>query len=318
MPTPLHGVVMIDVCFLGPIDAHTSDGRDVSVIIRQPKLLAFFAFLAAPSTERFHRRDNLVAMFWPESDQARGRSSLRKALHRLRSALGEDCLRRRGTEEVAVDRERVRCDTHRFEAAVDGGDWDRATDLYAGAFLDGLYISGAPKFEHWLDRERNRYRSRAAEAAWGVAHTSRKEGELRGAARWADAAASYSPGDEIAARRVIRFFAEIGDRAGAMSRYERFAEYLHAEFDATPSAETDALIQAVRTGNEFPEMTTASPESSAPSLSDGRRRPPRLSRVRTAVAVAAISLVLTSGSGAGAPSSEPAGTIRLSGSVAWR
>jgi len=91
-----------------------------------------------------HRRDSLVALFWPELDQEHARAALRQALHGLRHALGDGVLVTRGDEDIGLDAERIRCDVVEFERAAVAGQLADALDLYRGDLLEGFFIRGAP------------------------------------------------------------------------------------------------------------------------------------------------------------------------------
>lgn len=285
---------MIYLRLLGALDAQAQDGRDLAVLLRQPKALALLAYLTL-GAHGFLRRDTLVAMFWPESDQVRGRASLRKMLHKLRLAVGPDGLQNRGIEEVAIDSSVVQCDVRDFEAAAMAGDWERAGSLYGGDVLDGFFISGAPEFERWLDQERMRLRTLACDAAWGIAEVRRREGKLREAGRWADRAAAREPHDELAMQRVVRFFADMGDRSGAISRYEQYVDFLATEFETGPSAAMEALGTSLRT---TPDATRGLPQWTPDPDADTHvpgSASRHASRRGVAFALAALSLVVSSG-----------------------
>ena len=71
---------MIELRTLGTLDVRASDERDVRPLSTQPKRLALFAYLALTGSNRFHRRDSVVSLFWPDLDQAHARGALRQAL----------------------------------------------------------------------------------------------------------------------------------------------------------------------------------------------------------------------------------------------
>jgi serine/threonine-protein kinase len=52
--------------------------------------------------------------------------------------------------------------------------------------------------------------------------------------------------DERVLRRAMAMLDRIGDRAGAVKLYEDFAARLRADLDVEPSAETTALVKAIR------------------------------------------------------------------------
>src|SRR5687767_12528261 len=83
----------------------------------QPTLLLLLAYLALSPSRAFVSRDRLVAAFWPDQSEERGRSSLRSALYALRTALGADLVQRRG-EDVALDASLLECDAREFAETV--------------------------------------------------------------------------------------------------------------------------------------------------------------------------------------------------------
>ena len=93
---------MIQLRTLGAVDLRTSQGGEADAVLRQPKRLAILAYLAADTPRRFHRRDSLLALFWPDLDEEHARAALRRSLHFLRQGLGPEVLESRGDEEVAV------------------------------------------------------------------------------------------------------------------------------------------------------------------------------------------------------------------------
>jgi hypothetical protein len=91
-----------------------------------------------------HRRDVLLALFWPDADDERARVALKAAIHFLRRALGDGVIVNRGASEIAVAPHAIACDANSFESAIAAGKMDVAAELYRGDFLPGFHISGAP------------------------------------------------------------------------------------------------------------------------------------------------------------------------------
>src|SRR5437016_13881662 len=129
---------MIELRLLGRLTLTSADGRDVRALLGQPRRLALLAYLAAATPPGFHRRDSLLALFWPELDQEHARAALRQALHGLRHALGDGVLVTRGDEDIGLDAERIRCDVVEFARAAEVGRLADALDLYRGHLPEGL------------------------------------------------------------------------------------------------------------------------------------------------------------------------------------
>jgi DNA-binding SARP family transcriptional activator/tetratricopeptide (TPR) repeat protein/TolB-like protein len=239
---------MIRFRLLGALDLRGPDGREIGSVLAQPKRTALLACLAS-SPRRFHRRDTLLGLFWPDSDQSHARDSLRQAVRYLRRSLGEGVVVGRGDEELGVDETLLWCDAAAFEQAVDAGELERALDLYRGDLLTGFFLSDVPEFERWLERERARLRGRALETAWVLAERREAARDQAGAARYARRATELSPDDEGTLRRLMTLLDRLGDRAGAVRVCEEFAARLEEECGIGPSAETMALMQRVRAGD---------------------------------------------------------------------
>jgi len=237
---------MIEFRLLGSVSLTGADGGEARGLLAQPRRLALLAYLAAATPRGLHRRDSLLPLFWPEQDQAHARSALRQAIRVLRRTLGTEAIVRRGDEEVGLDFAQVGCDVVAFERAIDAGQPREALDLYRGGLLDGFFISEAPEFERWLETERARLREAAAQAACELVERAETRGNLTTAVQLARRAAQLAPSDEAALRRVIALLDRHGDRVGALAAYEAFAQGLAAEYEAEPSAETQALVAAVR------------------------------------------------------------------------
>ena len=263
---------MVEFRVLGAVNLLTADGRELRPVLAQPKRVALLAYLAAASPRGFHRRDSLLALFWPELNQEHARAALRQALHGLRRSLGDGAIESRGDEEIRLGDQTVWCDALAFDVAVDGARHAEALKLYRGDLLDGFFISGAPEFERWLEDERTRLHRRAVETAWTLAESCRVSGDLSLASHWARHAAALVRDDEGALRRLIALLGDLGDRAGALQAYDVFSRRLAEEYEAEPAAETRALVAAVRSReNTLTTETWRAPESEGRPASDDRR-----------------------------------------------
>ncbi len=241
---------LIELHTLGVVDLRASDGRELRAILQQPKRLALLAYLAVSTPRRYHRRESLLALFWPELDQEHARAALRRSLYFLRSGLGSDAVSGRGDDEVGILEDQLWCDVGAMERALAAGDPERALTLYRGDLLDGLHVTGtAPEFQDWLDRERSRLRDRAADAARALADRAEQESRLEQAAAWARRGLELAPEDEGALRRLLMLLERSGDRPAALRAYEEFARHMSQHLELKPEVETLAIIEAIRSGD---------------------------------------------------------------------
>ncbi len=264
---------------LGTLDLHAPDGRVIHSLLAQPKRLALLTHLCVATPRGMHRRDVLLALFWPDSDREHARTSLRSGLHVLRRSLGKRAVLTHGDDGVGIAPDTVWCDAVAFEEAVAAERHEDALALYRGDLLTGFFVQEAPDFERWLERERARLRQLAAAAASELADQRSAAHDLTRAVSAARRAVELAEFDERAVRRLIELLARTGNRAGALEAYDGFARKLAAEYDAEPAGPTRMLVDQVRSGSITGVDTPASRERARLAAEDGERGSPPPTRV---------------------------------------
>jgi serine/threonine protein kinase/DNA-binding SARP family transcriptional activator/Tol biopolymer transport system component len=236
---------MIRLHVLGSLALSRDDGTEIVSVLAQTKRVALLAYLAA-SPAAYHRRDVLLAMFWPEQDDARGREALNTAISFLRRELGRNAIMSRGLDEIGLNAEMCWSDVGAFRAAFDVLSFAEALALYRGDLLDGFHADNAGPFEDWLERVRAQLRFDAARAARAAAEERERSQHHTTAISCARRALELSDDDERVLRQLLELLDRLGDRTGALVAYEAFERRLAEEFSAEPSAETRALIGRIR------------------------------------------------------------------------
>jgi DNA-binding SARP family transcriptional activator/Tfp pilus assembly protein PilF len=251
---------MIRFFTLGGLDLRDSEDRELRPVLTQAKRAVLLAYLALADSSGFRRRDTIVSMFWPESDDSHARAALRQGVRFLRRAIGDDVVVSRGEEEIGIDGRKMWLDGTAFERAAQEGRHAEALELYRGPFLDGVHVSDAsPELAHWMEATRARYSRLAAATAWSAAESHRQQGDHVAASKFAHRGYETSPDDEASLRRLVSFLDNSGDRSGALATYEAFARRLNDDGDMEPAPETIAVAQAIRA------RTTRSPEFFSPA-----------------------------------------------------
>ena len=237
---------MIRLDLLGSVDLTGPDGTEIRAILAQPKPLAVLAYLAAATPAGYHRREELLSVFWPEMDSTRGRRALSQALHVLRNDLEEGAITSRGVEEVGLDRGIVSSDVDEFRSAIAEQDWDRASTLYRGELLSGFQVAGSPEFDQWLDKERAQLRELGISAAWHLSENLEASNDPGAAYKWARRATELDPYSEEAFRKLLSLLDRSGNRAEAARAYEEFRSRLSRDLDLEPSELTRQLASSLR------------------------------------------------------------------------
>lgn len=281
---------MIRLYLLGGPRLDGEAASDRRSLLSQPRRLALLAYLVLRAPRGAQRRDELLGIFWPESDAAHARGALRNALHSLRLAVGPGVIHSRGSEEIELEPRAIWCDAVEFDRLLDAGETESALALYSGNLLSGFFISDAPDFEHWLDAERDRLRRRAAHAAQILAEAAEAAGELAPAADRYRRLLELAPTDESALRGLMRTLAARGDRGEALHAYEAMRRRLEEEYALETAAETSSLAESIRVLH-----SSAEPVGAAASRPTAPAEPGQLTQYSSAAAGKASAGALASG-----------------------
>jgi len=238
---------MIRLRVLGSTELQDTDGRELSAVLAQPKRLALLSYLAV--VHGFHRRDTLLALFWPDLDTSRSREALNQAVRFLRKELGGSpgsVILSRGTGELGIESGALWCDAATFRYHFESKRYGEALDLYRGDLLPGFFADDSGGFEEWVEGERARLRAAAARAAREVAEAREREQSYTTAVIGARRAVELAGLDERVVRDLLALLDRLGDRAGAIHAYEEFAQRLASELEAEPAAETKTIVERIR------------------------------------------------------------------------
>jgi len=191
-----------------------AEGGSASGAAQRRKTLALLALLAAAG-RRGMSRDKLIAYLWPDADVEHGRNLLNQACYALRRDLHAPELIL-GATELRLNPEIISSDVQNFEEALDRGDPARAVAVYSGPFLDGFYLSEAGEFEHWVEEERARLATRAAEALESLAARATATGDVRASVKWWRRLTELDPFSAHAALGLMQALAAAGERVEAL------------------------------------------------------------------------------------------------------
>lgn len=257
-----------------------------------PRRLALLALVAATG-RRGISRERAVGILWPDAGEEQARHALSQTLYSLKRDTGQEWIV--PAPDLRLD-PAVTSDIGDLQEALATGDHQAAADLYAGPFLDGFYLPGAPEFERWVEEERARLHSvvlGAVEQAAAAAET-RGDGDatLRLWSRLTDL-------DPLSARHAagrMRALARAGDRASALAHARRHEATVRRELDAEVDPAIRDLERALRSGRPqtaWSPPAPPAPEAPAPSPSVQATAPRRGARPRRVVgAVVTVALVL--------------------------
>lgn len=238
-PSNSAGQVVVRMRLIGQMEAWTLTSE--SVLPAGRKTRALFAVIAL-SAPRPALRGRLAELLWSRRPEEQARASLRQEIHRLLETLAPA-----GTEILHVTRDHlslrpglVWIDVEEVMRATT--DQPASLSLLDGDLLEDL--DGVdPAFDTWLTTERERLRDRARTVAEALLHEQvAPEAAIPAAQRLLQIDRAH----EGAWRALMRAHAARGERGMAIQAYDRCRSVLADLLDASPSSETQKLLQEIR------------------------------------------------------------------------
>lgn len=218
----------------------TIGGRTVRV--RTRKELALLCYLAVE--QRWHSRDALAELLWPDRPHRESRHSLAAALSALRGKLGREILETE-SQRVRVRPEGVAVDVDRLLAGdIVGSDTEVPLDV--DGFLEGFEIQGAVGFSHWRDGERARLLPHVLDALVVLIDRCRRRGDFRQIETLALRLQRFEPLSEQAMRARMEARAFSGDRLTALRLFEHWKHELAEQLQAVPSDLVEGMALRLR------------------------------------------------------------------------
>ena len=248
---------------LGPYSV-TLDGQPLPGF-RTRLAQALFLYLAC-EPER-HRREHLMALFWPGLPQASAQQNLRQNLYLLRRAVPEvesagsvaavplvladtDSLLLNPAAAVVVDARRFAALSDRIRPGL--GELEEMVALYRGDFLADFYLPDSNPFEEWASARREAYRRGALLALERLAAIHLTDEAFTAAETYARRQLAIDPLHEAGNRQLIEILARGGRRSAALAHFDDYRRLLNVELGVKPGSETLALVTAVQGGELLP------------------------------------------------------------------
>lgn len=227
-------------------------------------MLAYLAFFA----HRSHPREELVELFWPDSDVEAGRTSLRTALASLRRQLEPpgtppNTILIADRQSIRLNPDAIQTDVAAFEAALKAAAktppmdtlqafLEQAVALYQGDLLPGFY-------DDWITPQRERLCDAYCQALRQLSTLYERQGDPTRALDCAHRAVQANPLEESAYYALICLYATVGQSAAALRQYRELERLLREELNTTPARSLQDLLQQERSHAYVPPEPSAQP-----------------------------------------------------------
>jgi DNA-binding SARP family transcriptional activator/tetratricopeptide (TPR) repeat protein len=271
------------------------DGQPLALRLPQHavRLLAYLLL----NRDRMQTREHVAFTLFPDDDEADARANVRRKLHLLQRALPKSRDPWIVTTATSVGwnpNAPCRLDIAEFERlSASDETLVEADALYGGDLLVDLY-------DDWIVRERDRLRTLAMNNLLTLVAQAQKRRDYPAAIRYAQRLRVLDPWREDAVRALIALRYEAGDRAGALTEYERFRAGVAAEMGVEPMPETVCVYERVLAQAETsPASAAPGADRSGATEGSARRAPglPFVSRAREYGALTAAWTAASNGDG---------------------
>ncbi|MDJ0752728.1 MAG: BTAD domain-containing putative transcriptional regulator [Ardenticatenaceae bacterium] len=277
-------MAILHLQLLGTFQA-SLDGEEI-VAFRSDKIRALLAYLALEG-DHIHPRDALATLLWGDFRQTAARASLRQALSNLRSLLAP--LLAADPPALQISRQTVGLNTGHPAIQVDVVDLryllrqvdehphadlqrcpacreklEVAVDLYRGDFLPNLQLEGSADFDEWRLLQQEKLHQQVLHALQTLSGSYAVAGDLVQQAAVLRRLLTLMPWEENAHRELMDVLARSGQRAAALTQYERCREILETELGIEPTAETTALFRLIESGDLPADAPAVQPTHNLP------------------------------------------------------
>ncbi len=223
-----------------------ADGRAIRGDRLTPHALACLALLAHAGT-RGVPRERLEALVWEGHSESDASGRLDETLAAIRSELGSADVFI-GERVIQLDPSLMDSDVERFTSMIVAGRLADAVAEYAGPFLDGFRLAGAPSFAKWMEHTRAELAFEYAIALERLAREAEARGDYTDAVRWWRKLAGQDPLNGRLTIGLMRALAAAGDRVGAIEQADIYEVMIEEEVALPPDRAVVAFAERLRAG----------------------------------------------------------------------
>jgi DNA-binding SARP family transcriptional activator len=245
--------------FLGLPEVHLDDDPIATDRRKAVALLAYLAVSDASHRRQKYSRESLSALLWPDYDQAKAFSNLRRTIWEVHQVLGEGWLIAE-RESVRLNEDaRIDLDIARFldliararqqeDVALRVPPLSDAVKLYRNHFLTGFSLKDAYPFNEWAFAESENLRYQLADALTMLSDAYCAQGQAEQAIPSARRLISLDPLNESSHRQLMEIYLQAGQHSTALKQYQTSEQILRKELNLDPQPETRALYKRIRKG----------------------------------------------------------------------
>jgi len=239
---------------------------DKPIATDRRKAIALLAYLAVNDIRHPHQkypRESLSALFWPDYDQSKAFSNLRRTIWEVHQAIGDDWFIAE-RELLYLNQDAVvELDVARFLDSLSQSCQQTniplrvsllsdTVKLYRNHFLTGFSLKDAYPFNEWAFAESEELKNKFAEALTLLIDSYCAMNQARSAITHARRLVSIDPLNEGTHRQLMDVYIQAGQHSEALKQYQTCEQILRKELNLDPQPETRALYKRIRKGDVKP------------------------------------------------------------------
>ena len=251
---------------------------DTPVATDRRKAIALLAYLSVNDVgnpPQKYSREALSALLWPDYNQAKAFSNLRRTIWEVHQVIRESWLIT-DRESVQLNPEaEIDLDVAHFQGLLSQSHQSNdptlripllsdAAKLYRNHFLTGFSLKDAFPFNEWVYAESEELRRQLTEALNTLSTDYSVLGQAEKAIPYARRLISLDPLNESAHRQLMAIYIQAGQHSAALKQYQTCEQILRKELNLDPQPETRALYKNIRKGEMKPVRSEEKAEAIEP------------------------------------------------------
>lgn len=245
------------IALLGSPEIRYNDQRIVLPTRKATGLLIYVVV-----ERRVHTREQLMTLFWPDSDIERAQTSLRTTLGYIRKAFPIPVLQiehdtvtfdvsspKEVDTDLLLQAAQLATRLHLYQSEIIPA-LQKTADLFRGDFLSGYSIEDSPEFDDWSSQRREYFHQRGVQVFDTLSRLQMESGQLidglRTVAQWI----TIAPFDEVAYQRQMQLYLATGNRTAVLQSFKTLTLVLSNEFGLQPTVQSHTLAQQAQVMTE--------------------------------------------------------------------
>jgi DNA-binding SARP family transcriptional activator len=238
--------VRLSLQFLGLPQIHLDDKPIATDRRKAIALLAYLAVNDVGNVNQRYSRESISALLWPDYDQAKAFSNLRRTIWEVNQVLGEGWLIAE-RESVRLNEDaRIDLDIARFLDLIAQARQQEdlalrvpllvdATKLYRNHFLTGFSLKDAYPFNEWAFAESEELRRKLVDSLTLLSDDYCALDQADNAIPHARRLTALDPLNESAHRKLMEVYLQAGQHSAALKQYQTCEQILRKELKYRPA-----------------------------------------------------------------------------------